>query len=271
MSGVRRPCPDGLFPQWIDGYPTTLPSPYRGRAVSDSTRQTAVSFVTVAELWLGARSLVGLLPPRCREGFKHGSASGHRACFRSHRPTPGRVPSLELSTYALLGAHPPLACAASLMMSLLSHGESTLTGRTCRVRVCRSSSPSLPWVEGCSPQRTSPNHLHPAAVGVIGLSCVDVPIELLDLGEPLVAVGASEEQGLCSSHGLSPFSGCLPSCCGGHSVCLDSHHLAGGQGAQVAENLGRFSSLGARRTEGANDLGVLRHGDAPDEHVAAIR
>ena len=156
MSGVRRPCPDGLFPQWIDGYPTTLPSPYRGRAVSDSTRQTAVSFVTVAELWLGARSLVGLLPPRCREGFKHGSASGHRACFRSHRPTPGRVPSLELSTYALLGAHPPLACAASLMMSLLPHGRSMLMGRTCRVRGCRSSSPSSPWVAGRSPRRTRP-------------------------------------------------------------------------------------------------------------------
>ena len=109
------PVPNGLSPQWLDGYPMTLPSPYRGRAVSDSTLQTAVSFVTVAELWLGAHSLVGLLPPRCQEGFKHGSASGPRACFRSHRPTPGRIPSLEISTYALLGAQPPLAWAASLM------------------------------------------------------------------------------------------------------------------------------------------------------------
>ena len=88
------------------GTSVTPPSPYRQRVVRGATLQTAVSFVTVTTLWLAARGLVGWPPPHCREGFKHGSASGPRACFPSHRPTPGRVPHLELSTYALLGAPP---------------------------------------------------------------------------------------------------------------------------------------------------------------------
>ena len=82
----------------------TPPSPYRERVVYRSTLQTAVSFVTVTTLWLAARGVVGCPPPHCREGFRHGSASGPHACFPSHRPTPGRVPHLERSTYALLGA-----------------------------------------------------------------------------------------------------------------------------------------------------------------------
>ena len=86
------------------GVPMAPPSPYRERVVIPATLQTAVSFVTVATLWLAARGLVGWPPPHCREGFRHGSASGPRACLRSHRPTPGRVPSVELSTHALLGA-----------------------------------------------------------------------------------------------------------------------------------------------------------------------
>ncbi len=136
MYGVRRPCPNELSPQWLDGYPMTLPSPYRGRTVSDSTLQPAVSCVALTELWLGVHSLVGSLSPRCREGFKHGSASGPRACFRSHRPTPGRAPHLELSTYALLGAHPPLARAASLMLNLLSCCAEGCRGPVSRRRVC---------------------------------------------------------------------------------------------------------------------------------------
>ena len=86
------------------GSPMTPPSPYRERVVRLATLQTAVSFVTVTTLWLAARGSVGWPPPHCREGFKHGSASGPRACFPSHRPTPGRVPHLERSIYALLGA-----------------------------------------------------------------------------------------------------------------------------------------------------------------------
>ena len=84
--------------------PMTPPSPYRERVVGGSTLQSAVSCVTMTTLWLAARGSVGWPPPHCREGFRHGSASGPRACFPSHRPTPGRVPHLEHSTYALLGA-----------------------------------------------------------------------------------------------------------------------------------------------------------------------
>ena len=63
--------------------PMTPPSPYRERVVGDSTLQTAVSFVTVTTFWLAARGPVGWPPPHCREGFRHGSASGPRACFPS--------------------------------------------------------------------------------------------------------------------------------------------------------------------------------------------
>ena len=88
--------------------PMTPPSPYRERVVRGATLQSAVPFVTITALWLAARGVVGWPPPHCREGFRHDSASGPRACFPSHRPTPGRVPHLERSTYALLGA-PPLS------------------------------------------------------------------------------------------------------------------------------------------------------------------
>ena len=88
--------------------PMTPPSPYRERVVRGATLQSAVPFVTITALWLAARGVVGWPPPHCREGFRHDSASGPRACFPSHRPTPGRVPHLERSTYALLGA-PPFA------------------------------------------------------------------------------------------------------------------------------------------------------------------
>ena len=64
----------------------TPPSPYHKRVVACATLQTAVSFVTVTALWLAARGSVGWPPPHCREGFRHGSASGLRACFPSHRP-----------------------------------------------------------------------------------------------------------------------------------------------------------------------------------------
>ena len=84
--------------------PMTPPSPYRERVVHGATLQSAVPFVTITTLWLAARGVVGWPPPHCREGFRHDSASGPRACFPSHRPTPGRVPHLERSTYALLGA-----------------------------------------------------------------------------------------------------------------------------------------------------------------------
>ena len=84
--------------------PMTPPSPYRERVVHGATLQSAVPFVTITALWLAARGVVGWPPPHCREGFRHDSASGPRACFPSHRPTPGRVPHLERSTYALLGA-----------------------------------------------------------------------------------------------------------------------------------------------------------------------
>ena len=82
----------------------TPPSPYRERVVHGATLQSAVPFVTITALWLAARGSVGCPPPHCREGFRHDSASGPRACFPSHRPTLGRVPHLERSTYALLGA-----------------------------------------------------------------------------------------------------------------------------------------------------------------------
>ena len=98
--------------------PTTPPSPYRERVVHGATLQSAVPFVTITALWLAARGVVGWPPPHCREGFRHDSASGPRACFPSHRPTPGRVPHLERLTYALLGA-PPLT---------LSDGEDLAIG-----------------------------------------------------------------------------------------------------------------------------------------------
>ena len=79
------------------GVPKTPPSPYRERVVNRATLQTAVSCVAVTTLWLAARGAVGWPPPHCREGFRHGSASGPRACFPSHRPTPGRVPHRKLS------------------------------------------------------------------------------------------------------------------------------------------------------------------------------
>ena len=82
----------------------TPPSPYRERVVHHATLQSTVSFVTITTLWLAAHGSVGWPPPHCREGFRHDSASGPRTCFPSHRPTPGRVPHLEHSTYALLGA-----------------------------------------------------------------------------------------------------------------------------------------------------------------------
>ena len=91
--------------------PMTPPSPYRERVVHGATLQSAVPFVTITALWLAARGVVGWPPPHCREGFRHDSASGPRACFPSHRPTPGRVPHLERSTYALLGA--PSLCLST--------------------------------------------------------------------------------------------------------------------------------------------------------------
>ena len=89
--------------------PRAPPSPYRRRVVSVATLQSAVPFVTITALWLAARGVVGWPPPHCREGFRHDSASGPRACSPSHRPTPGRVPHLERSTCALLGAPPKFA------------------------------------------------------------------------------------------------------------------------------------------------------------------
>ena len=114
------PCPSET------GIPMTPPSPYRERVVYRSTLQTAVSFVTVTTLWLAARGVVGCPPPHCREGFRHGSASGPHACFPSHRPTPGRVPHLERSTYALLGAHwvgtvPPMPGLLQVVCSIPPH------------------------------------------------------------------------------------------------------------------------------------------------------
>ena len=97
--------------------PMTPPSPYRERVVGLATLQSAVSCVTVTTLWLAARGSVGWPPPHCREGFRHGSASGPRACFPSHRPTPGRVPHLERSTYALLGAPSSKPCSTAISMS----------------------------------------------------------------------------------------------------------------------------------------------------------
>ena len=92
--------------------PMTPPSPYRERVVRGATLQSAVPFVTITALWLAARGVVGWPPPHCRKGFRHDSASGPRACFPSHRPTPGRVPHLERSTYALLGAPSLIHCSA---------------------------------------------------------------------------------------------------------------------------------------------------------------
>ena len=89
----------------------TPPSPYCERVVHHVTLQSTVPCVTITTLWLAARGSVGWPPPHCREGFRHGSASGPRTCFPSHRPTPGRVPYLEHSTYALLGARHPLMCS----------------------------------------------------------------------------------------------------------------------------------------------------------------
>ena len=91
----------------------TPPSPYRERVVARATLQTAVPFVTVMTLWLAARGLVGWPPPHCREGFRRGSASGPHACFPGHRPTPGRVPNRECSTFAPLGAPHSSCCSTS--------------------------------------------------------------------------------------------------------------------------------------------------------------
>ena len=102
----------------------TPPSPYRERVVHGATLQSAVPFVTITALWLAARGVVGWPPPHCREGFRHDSASGPRACFPSHRPTPGRVPHLEHSTYALLGA-PPFAMWSAFPTSDYYEGSAT--------------------------------------------------------------------------------------------------------------------------------------------------
>ena len=104
--------------------PMTPPSPYRERVVHGATLQSAVPFVTITALWLAARGVVGWPPPHCREGFRHDSASGPRACFPSHRPTPGRVPHLEHSTYALLGA-PPFAMWPAFPTSDYYEGSAT--------------------------------------------------------------------------------------------------------------------------------------------------
>ena len=104
--------------------PMTPPSPYRERVVHGATLQSAVPFVTITALWLAARGVVGWPPPHCREGFRHDSASGPRACFPSHRPTPGRVPHLERSTYALLGA-PPFAMWSAFPTSDYYEGSAT--------------------------------------------------------------------------------------------------------------------------------------------------
>ena len=104
--------------------PMTPPSPYRERVVHGATLQSAVPFVTITALWLAARGVVGWPPPHCREGFRHDSASGPRACFPSHRPTPGRVPHLEHSTYALLGA-PPFAMWSAFPTSDYYEGSAT--------------------------------------------------------------------------------------------------------------------------------------------------
>ena len=95
----------------------TSPSPCRERVVACTTLQTAVSFVTVTTLWLAAHGPAGWPPPHCREGFRHGSTSGSRACLPGHRPTPGRVPHREHSTFALLGAPLP-ACSFPPRLSL---------------------------------------------------------------------------------------------------------------------------------------------------------
>ena len=94
MCGVQHPCLLGNYPCLMDtGIPMTPPSPYRERVVVLATLQSAVSFVTVTTLWLAARGSVGWPPPHCREGFRHGSASGPRACSPSHGPLlPGSTP-----------------------------------------------------------------------------------------------------------------------------------------------------------------------------------
>ena len=120
----------------------TPPSPYRERVVNASTLQSAVSCVTVTALWLAARGVVGWPPPHCREGFRHGSASGPRACFPSHRPTPGRVPYLVLSIYALLGAPKGCISAMPLIWSMSRVGR-------WRVTLCyRSTFPPAPLRTG---------------------------------------------------------------------------------------------------------------------------
>ena len=126
----------------------TPPSPYRERVVIRATLQTAVSFVTVTTLWLAARGSVGWPPPHCQEGFRHGSASGPRACFPSHRPTPGRVPHLELSTYALLGAPFPTywftASAVLLQQTMLCQSVSSSASLRYRSVASRSLVTAVP-------------------------------------------------------------------------------------------------------------------------------
>ncbi len=94
----------------------TPPSPYRKRVVACATLQTAVSFVTVTALWLAARGSVGWPPPHCREGFRHGSASGPRACFPSHRPL-------------LAGFHIGNIQPKRFLAHLLRHADETGAGR----------------------------------------------------------------------------------------------------------------------------------------------
>ena len=92
------------------GSPMTPPSPYHERVVDDSTLQSAVSFVTVTAFWLAARGSVGWPPPHCREGFRHGSASGPMPAPLATGLLLDRVPQLERSICALLGAHVMVVC-----------------------------------------------------------------------------------------------------------------------------------------------------------------
>ena len=99
MSGVwsAASLSTGNYPCLMDpGIPMTPPSPYRERVVVLATLQLAVSFVTVTTLWLAARGSVGWPPPHCREGFRHGSASGPGACSLLVRAALGPVDSSRL-------------------------------------------------------------------------------------------------------------------------------------------------------------------------------
>jgi hypothetical protein len=105
------------------------PSPYHRRVVQPTARQTAISRVTVASLWLAAlrgvrfpsATLSGELQTRC--------ASGSGACLPSHLHTPLQGSALERSTYMLLGA-PEGWLWTTIRAALLSRTASLNTSPT---------------------------------------------------------------------------------------------------------------------------------------------